>query len=69
MKCSIKTEGKKKMTVMMQKSYKDTYPNISIIILINLRSLNHQFKEIYVWLFLHSGEMEIYKNKLECFQG
>ena len=48
MKCSIKTEGKKKMTVMMQKSYKDTYPNISIIILINLRSLNHQFKEIYV---------------------
>ena len=54
---------------MMQKSYKDTYPNISIIILINLRSLNHQFKEIYVWLFLHFGEMEIYKNKLECFQG
>ena len=69
MKCSIKTEGKKKMTVMMQKSYKDTYPNISIIILMNLRSLNHQFKEIYVWLFLHFGEMEIYKNKLECFQG
>ena len=53
----------------MQKSYKDTYPNISIIILINLRSLNHQFKEIYLWLFLHFGEMEIYKNKLQCFQG
>lgn len=51
---------------MMQKSYKDTYLNTLIIILINLRSLKYQFREIYLWLFLHLEEMEIYKNKLQC---
>lgn len=51
---------------MMQKRYKDTYLNMSIIILINLRSLKYQFREIYLWLFSHLGEMEIYKNKLQC---
>lgn len=54
---------------MMQKSYKDPYPNISIIILINLRSLKYWFREIYLWLFSYFGEMEIYKNKLQCIQG